>query len=351
MTIEGLWQTDLIGLISPVMTGPLLYPVLIALGALDGIVPIIPSEAVLITAGLFSRTGTPLLLLVVLASAAGVMLGDHLVYALSRSTFGPRLLGRFPRVSAAVDAGGRQLERRAGRVIVISRFVPGGRVTTNIACGTTRLPLSRFTPASAIAALAWAAYHGGLGVLGGAAFIQNPLFGLLLCLAVSCLAGGAVPLARRLLTRRATRPGPRAGSEAPVVVRTGGAPIRQSTLVDGRARSVNGIWRATAANERQDARRLTGASENVRLPARLRASPSLPPHDREHGTANKAHPRAGTTPQRTRVARRGMLWAQVPRSRPAAGASEAGKRNRLVTLSGWTRWRPRSPIRCGGRSC
>ncbi|GAB7039171.1 MULTISPECIES: DedA family protein [Catenuloplanes] len=228
MNIESLWQTDLIALISPVMTSPLLYPLLVALGGLDGIVPIIPSEAALITAGLFSRTGTPVLLLVVLASAAGVVVGDHLVYALSRSAFGPRLLGRFPRIGAAVDAGGRQLARRAGRVIVISRFVPGGRVTTNIACGTTRLPLSRFSPASAIAGLAWAAYHGGLGVLGGAAFIRNPLLGLVLCLAVSSLAGAVVTLAQRLHSRRAAR-APREGrgtAFAPAPSRDSCTPVR-----------------------------------------------------------------------------------------------------------------------------
>lgn len=202
MNIESLWQTDPIGLISPVMTSPLLYPVLTALGGLDGIAPIIPSEIALITAGLFSRTGTPVLLLVVLAYAAGVVLGDHLVYGLSRSVFGTRLLGRFPRIGAAVDAGGRQLERRAGWVIVVSRFVPGGRVTTNIACGTTGLPLSRFSPASAVAALAWSGYYGGLGVFGGAAFLQKPMLGLLAGLAVSSAIGGVVPLVKRLRVMR-----------------------------------------------------------------------------------------------------------------------------------------------------
>lgn len=190
-------------LLDPVMASPLLYPLLAALSGLDGVVPIVPSEAALLTAGVFAGTGTPSLWLVVAAAAIGVFVGDHVVYALSRSAFGPRLLGRFPRIGRAVAAAGRRLDRHGGRLIVMSRFVPGGRVTMNVASGTARVPLSRFSPASAIAAVAWALYHTGLGVIGGAAFVANPLIGVAIGLGLSLVVGGVVELVRR----RPARPG------------------------------------------------------------------------------------------------------------------------------------------------
>jgi membrane-associated protein len=212
---------DLMSLLGPAMTSPLLYPLLAALVSLDGVVPMIPSEAAVMTAGVFARTGTPNLLLVVLVAALGVFVSDHIVYGLSRSAFGPRLLGRFPRIGRAVAAAGRRLDGRTGRLIVLSRFLPGGRLTMNIACGTTRVPLSRFSPASAIAAAAWGAYHAGLGVLGGATFAKNPLLGIATGLVLSLVVGGVVELFRRRPARRATRPAgrrPLPGYPAPAVL-------------------------------------------------------------------------------------------------------------------------------------
>lgn len=197
---------DLMSLVGPLMTGPVLYPLLAALCSLDGVLPMIPSEAAVLAAGVFAHGGGPSLLLVVLATALGVFVGDHLAYGLSRSVLGPRLINRSKRVSRAVVAAGRQLDRRTTLLIVISRFLPGGRVTMNLACGTARLPLSSFSPASAIAALAWAAYTAGLGFLGGAAFVENPLLGLAVGFGLSLAFGGIVELIRRRVARRKLLP-------------------------------------------------------------------------------------------------------------------------------------------------
>ncbi|GAB2572729.1 membrane protein [Paractinoplanes abujensis] len=196
---------DLMHLIDPVMSAPLLYPLLAGLSSLDGVVPVVPSEAAVLTAGVLARTGSASLVLVVVATAAGVFIGDHLAYGLSRSASSPRLLGRSPRFRRAVTEAGRQLEHRAGPLIVASRFLPGGRVTMNVAAGTAGVPLSRFSPASAIAALAWAAYIAGLGVLGGTAFAERPLLGVAVGLGASLLVGSIVELTRRRLTARPHR--------------------------------------------------------------------------------------------------------------------------------------------------
>jgi membrane-associated protein len=206
---------DLMTLVDPLMSSPVLYPLLAGLSSLDGVLPMIPSEAAVLAAGVFAHAGTPSLWLIVVATALGVVIGDHLAYGLGRSVVGPRLIGRSKRVSRAVAAAGRHLDRRAGLLIVTSRFLPGGRVTMNAACGTARLPLSRFSPASAVAALAWAAYIAGLGYLGGAAFVANPLLGLAVGLVLSFAFGGIVELIRQWATRRKVRPASSAGPGRP----------------------------------------------------------------------------------------------------------------------------------------
>jgi len=213
---------DLMTLVAPTMTSPLLYPLLVALCGADGVVPMIPSEAAVLAAGVFAHAGKPSLVTVVVATALGVFIGDHLAYGLSRSVLGPRLIGRSRHVSRAVAAAGRHLDRRTASLIVISRFLPGGRVTMNLACGSARVPLSRFSPASAIAALAWAAYIAGLGFLGGAAFVENPLLGVAVGLSLSFAFGFIVELIRRGNTPPRPAAGQSAGPAHPGEARTVG---------------------------------------------------------------------------------------------------------------------------------
>jgi membrane protein DedA with SNARE-associated domain len=188
-------------LAGPVMASPWLYPLLGGMTAADAVLPIIPSEAAVLAAGVFAHSGRPNALLVIACVALGMVTGDHLAYALSRSVLGPRLIHRSKRLTRAVAGASSHLDRRGSLLIITSRFVPGGRVTLNAACGMTRLPLTRFTPASALAALAWAAYTVGLGYLGGAAFVAHPLVGLLAGLGLSVALG----MAAELICKRAAR--------------------------------------------------------------------------------------------------------------------------------------------------
>jgi hypothetical protein len=102
----------------------------------------------------------------------------------------------------------------------------------NFACGTARLPLSRFSPASAIAALAWAIYTAGLGFVSGAAFVEDPLLGLAVGLGLSFALGGIVYLIRRRATRKVRPEGPAdpgradtaGGTAGPVVLSTAPRP-------------------------------------------------------------------------------------------------------------------------------
>jgi membrane-associated protein len=230
---------DLMTVVGPLMASPVLYPMLTGLSSLDGVLPMIPSEAAVLAAGVFAHAGTPNIWMVLAATTLGVFAGDHLAYGLSRTVFGPRLIGRSRHVSQAVAAASRQLDRRAGLLIVTSRFLPGGRVTMNAACGTVRLPLSRFSPASAIAALAWAAYIAGIGFLGGTAFVENPLLGLAVGLGLSFGLGAIVELVRRRVTRRTRRSDGWAGPGRPAAPPSGAAESRCTDV--GSYRSVTAI--------------------------------------------------------------------------------------------------------------
>jgi hypothetical protein len=117
---------DLMALVDPLMTSPLLYPLLAGLGSMDGVLPMVPSEAAVLAAGVFAHTGTPSLLLVVVATALGVFIGDHLAYGLSRSVLGPRLIRRSKARQPGRRRGGpapRPPQRPADRDLPI----PAGR--------------------------------------------------------------------------------------------------------------------------------------------------------------------------------------------------------------------------------
>ena len=191
---------ELMAMIDPMMTSAWLYPAIFVLTTLDGVVPLIPSEAVVL--------------------AAGVFVGDHLAYAMGRTVLGSKLVMRSGRLRKAAGVASRQLERRGAPLIVTSRFVPGGRITMNLVSGMARFPLRRFSPAAAVAAVGWAAYTVALGLLGGTAFAANPLLGLALGFGLSLGITGIVELIRR---RRSAR-------SAPVSVDAGG-PTREYVSV------------------------------------------------------------------------------------------------------------------------
>jgi membrane-associated protein len=193
---------DLIAMVDPMMTSAWLYPAIFVLTTLDGFLPMIPSEAVVLTAGVFAAaSGAPNLPLFIAAAAAGVWAGDHIAYLLGRSVLGSKLVMRSKRLRKAAAAAGRQLERRGGGLIVTSRFIPGGRYTMNLVSGMTRFPLGRFSPAAAVAAVAWAAYTVGLGLVGGAAFAANPVLGLALGFGLSLGITAVAELVRRRRAR------------------------------------------------------------------------------------------------------------------------------------------------------
>lgn len=158
---------------------------------LDGIFPVVPSEALVMA--LAALEGPPSLPLLLVVAALGAITGDNLSFAVGRA-LGPGRFGRLRagRIARTLDAGRRQLERRPATVILTGRFVPVGRVAVYLAAGASGYPHRRFLPVSVIGGTVWACYMLGLGLLAAAWVEGNPLFsaavGVVLSLAVGAVA-------------------------------------------------------------------------------------------------------------------------------------------------------------------
>lgn len=182
---------------------PWTYAFLFAISALDVIIPLVPSETSVILAGVLAANGDLELVLVILFAAAGAIVGDNTAYWIGR-TVGHRLVDRWFKGERRkqVDWAHRQVEERGGYLIVIGRFIPGGRTAVTLSCGMLEMPWRRFIAFDVAAGLVWGVYAAMLGYLGGRTFEENPFYGFLLAFAVALLVTGVVELYRWLRRRR-----------------------------------------------------------------------------------------------------------------------------------------------------
>jgi membrane-associated protein len=137
---------DWLRLAESLITSPWLYAVLIAVSFLDSFLPLIPSEPVVIVAGVYAATGITDIVLVIAATTLGAFLGDLVPYIVGR-LLGSRLLERMPpgsRRRAAHDWFTRELDARGAFVLVTTRFIPVGRYLATLSTGIVGYPLSKY---------------------------------------------------------------------------------------------------------------------------------------------------------------------------------------------------------------
>jgi membrane-associated protein len=194
---------DLAWLVDLVSTSSWTYAVLLAVAAFDALVPVVPSETAVISAGVLAGSGSLELGLVIAAAAAGAYAGDTSAFSLGRR-FGPRLERRVFRGERGLRRRGwaeRALDRHGGPLIFGARFVPGGRTATTVTAGLLRMRWTRFAAFAAAAGIAWASYAALVGYLGGRTFENNILLGLLLGFGIAGATFLAVELVRRARAR------------------------------------------------------------------------------------------------------------------------------------------------------
>jgi membrane-associated protein len=196
------------------------YLIAFVIPALDVIFPVLPAETAIITLGVATAGSTdPRIGLLVGCAAAGAFIGDNLSYLLGRR-FGPATARRFfatPKGMKARAWAERSLDRFGMQLIVVCRFIPGGRTAVTLTCGLTGYPRRRFTIATAVAAVIWALYAFFIGRIGGRAFGDNTWAGLVIAFGASILISAVIEVTRRLVAGR------RAGKEPPLTAsrRTG----------------------------------------------------------------------------------------------------------------------------------
>jgi membrane-associated protein len=141
------------------------------------------------------------LALVIVLGAVGAFAGDTGAYGVGRA-----LDRRVRGVLFAGNKGRRRLAfverafaRRGGSMILIGRFIPGGRTAVTFTAGATSYPYKRFAMFAIPAAVAWSAYATLLGYAGGKAFEDDPLKALAFGFGVALAGAALIEGVRRLL--------------------------------------------------------------------------------------------------------------------------------------------------------
>jgi membrane protein DedA with SNARE-associated domain len=140
---------------------------------IDAFLPVVPTQALMITSGALTVYGALDLPVTIAVGTAGVFIGDLSCYLLGRHgrTRPPQSTHdrRFARISRLT----RGLREPGPLVIMLCRFVPGGRLAAFYHAGRRRYPLRLLLIYELTAALAWAVYGGLVGALGGNALVNS----------------------------------------------------------------------------------------------------------------------------------------------------------------------------------
>lgn len=181
------------------------YLIVFAIAMLDAFFPVVPSEATAISAGVVAGTGGLAVELVIVCAALGAFVGDNISFGIGHFV-GERVERRLfsgEKAQRRLDWARRTLDERGAYLIVVARFIPGGRTATTFTAGLVEtFPWHRFLRYDAIACSIWGLYTVLLGYFGGRSFEQEPWKGLLLAFAIALAVTGVVEAVRHLRRRR-----------------------------------------------------------------------------------------------------------------------------------------------------
>ena len=184
------------------LTGSLwTYPLLFGICAGDALIPAFPSETAVIVCGIQAARGQLSLEWVIVWAAAGAYTGDNASYAVGRWLGTPAVKRFFSGEVAQgrLDWARRFLKERGSYVLIVARFIPGGRTAATFTSGLVRLPwMTRFAPYIFAAAVLWSVYAALLGYLGGRLFEDKPIYALLVAFGIAAVITVGVEGWRRI---------------------------------------------------------------------------------------------------------------------------------------------------------
>jgi membrane protein DedA with SNARE-associated domain len=166
----------------------------------------VPGETMLILASVYAGTTHHLEIgLVIVAAAAGAILGDNLGF-LAGQYGGYRLVHRYGRYvrldERKLRVGERLFERHGGKVVFFGRFLPILRVWAAFLAGTHRMGWYRFLGFNAAGGVVWATSIGLAGYLFGASLLRSGGMVSVVSVLAAVLVAAIVALTVRRRDRR-----------------------------------------------------------------------------------------------------------------------------------------------------
>ncbi len=184
------------------------YLAIFAVALLDAFFPVVPSESMVVLAGVLAGAGDLNVFVVIAVAWAGAVAGDNISYGIGKFV-GERTVRRLFRHEKAhrgFDWAEQQLEERGSYIILVARFIPFGRTAVTFTSGYTKgLPWHRFFRYDLVAGFIWAIYATMLGYVGGKQFEQQPWKGVLVGLGIAFAVAFGIELIRNRRARRAAR--------------------------------------------------------------------------------------------------------------------------------------------------
>jgi membrane protein DedA with SNARE-associated domain/membrane-associated phospholipid phosphatase len=170
--MQSAWLDSTVAWISahPVLAGGVIFLIAFcdALAVIGIVVPALP---LLFAVGALIGLGHVDGPYAVACAAAGAFAGDFLSYWLGRR-WGPQMREHllFRRYPALIDRGERLFRRHGVKGLLIARYVGAVRPFVPAVAGMLHMPLRRYAPTSALAALTWAALFLAPGWIFGASY-------------------------------------------------------------------------------------------------------------------------------------------------------------------------------------
>lgn len=169
------WFTSLTDWLKDFSSGWWFLVIVFVIAYLDSIIPVVPSETMVIIGGVAAGQGDQNLVLVILCGASGAFLGDNTAYFIGARMTGfiERQAQKRPKLQDRLDWAAVQIRERGGLLLITARFIPGGRTALTVSSGVTEQPRKWFMGWVAVAVVIWATYAGLLGFIGGKTFEDN----------------------------------------------------------------------------------------------------------------------------------------------------------------------------------
>ncbi|MEH0110370.1 DedA family protein [Tersicoccus sp. MR15.9] len=180
-----------------------IHPLLLLFCFIDGFLPILPSETLIVALSALSvSSGQPNLGFVAIAGFLGAVAGDQVAYRMGRAagSSGFRWM-QGARAQATLQWARRELDKRGAMLILTARYIPVGRVAVNFTAGATRFPLRRFTVIDMVACATWIGYGIGIGIVAGAWVHEHPLLGAGLAIVIAIVIGFVIDHAMQWVSR------------------------------------------------------------------------------------------------------------------------------------------------------